>query len=199
MRRRATSRALLLSFAMTAGCSTFHGDPDSPKKNPHPTKRYELTAMAEAPGPWDSVIGSVSFEVANPGCTPENEFLGVHLLPRAFAIDFEMTRVGGNSWKGYFFRDALIDENYYGLGICRWDITNVSAEFITQGVDFPKSAFLKALLNEGPQSTYFKKTAYGDSTLVRYGPRDYSPTSLDVTQHPDGFFSVTVAVKELTP
>ena len=57
----------------------FHGDPDNPKKNPHPTKRYELTATVDAPGPWDDVNGRVYFDVVSTACLRENKFLGVYI------------------------------------------------------------------------------------------------------------------------
>ncbi|MEO8809334.1 MAG: hypothetical protein ABI386_03710 [Rhodanobacter sp.] len=92
-----------------------HGDPKNPKKNPHPVKRYEVIATAHAPGPWDAVSGTVFFDVVNLACTPEDKFLGVHAKPRDVAMDFEMARVDEKTWKGHFYRDAMLDEDYYGL------------------------------------------------------------------------------------
>jgi hypothetical protein len=49
--------ALVFALTLTTGCSMTHGDPKNPKKNPHPIKRYEVTATTDAPGPWDAVKG----------------------------------------------------------------------------------------------------------------------------------------------
>lgn len=176
-----------------------HGDPKNPKKNPHPVKRYEVIATADAPGPWDSVSGTAFFDVVNLKCTPENTFLGVHVKPQDVAIDFEMTRANDRTWKGYFYRDAIQDEDYYGLGVCHWDAISVSAGFAAQGMNFSSGSLLGSFLQKDSQVRYFKKNAYGNPALVRYGAQDYSAADTDVIQHPDAYFSITVTVKDVTP
>src|SRR5690348_17229322 len=86
---------LLLTSAFITGCSMAHGDPNHPRKNPHPAQRYEVIATAKAPGPWDKVKGYISYEVVSPKCTPEDKFLGVHAMPTDVGLEIEMTRVGG--------------------------------------------------------------------------------------------------------
>ena len=113
-----------------------HGDPKNPQKNPHPIRRYEVIATADAPGTWDSVKGYLTYEVANPECTPEDKFLGVHQLPREVGNDIAMTRVDEKTWKGYFYRDFVQDEDYYGLGRCHWDATSLVGVFVVHGETF---------------------------------------------------------------
>jgi hypothetical protein len=175
-----------------------HGDPQNPKKNPHPTKRYEVTAMAEAPGPWNSVSGAAIFDIVNLECTRENKFLGVHIKPQDVPIEFEMVRIDEKTWKGHFYRDAILDEDYYGLGICHWDATGVSVVFTAQGIDFTASGLTKFFLQEGPQTRYFKKSAYGDLAFTHYGAPSYSTIDINVAQNPDAYFPITVIVKEET-
>jgi hypothetical protein len=195
---KSTLTALFLSLAFTTGCSMSHGDPKNPKTNPNPVKRYEVTATADAPGPWDSVKGYISYKVINPNCTPEDKFLGVHALPSTEGQHIEMTRVDENTWKGYFYRDFILDEDYYGLGICHWDATSVGGVFVVRGETFGSSSILEDSLHSGPQTSYFKKSDYGNQALVKYGPQDYSAQDTDVIQHPDAYFRITIAVKEAT-
>lgn len=176
-----------------------HGDPKHPKKNPHPVQRYEVIATADAPGPWDSVHGYISYEVVNPDCTPKDKFLGVNELPQDVGVDIEMTRVDSKTWKGYFFRDAILDEDYYGLGICHWEATNVSANFTAHKAVFGAGDILNVLLQKGPQTEYFKKNDYGNPAIAVYGAQAYSSADPNVTKHLDAFFSVTVAIKEDKP
>lgn len=178
----------------------MHADPKNPKKNPHPVKRYELTATAEAPGPWDKVDGLISYEVVNPGCTPEDKFLGVHDMPQNVDVNIEMTRTGENTWKGYFYRDYLQGDDYYGLGICHWDTNTVGAGFTVHGETFGIGRTLNMFLGRGARTDYFKKSEYFDRSLK--GSAVWATTGADdpdVTKHPDHFFPITIAIKEVSP
>lgn len=176
----------------------MHGDPDHPKKNPHPIRRYEVTATSDAPGEWDSVKGYISYEVVNPACTPEDKFLGVHKMPQDVAHDVEMTRVNETTWKGNFYRDFLVDEDYYGLGVCHWDATSAGGVFVVHGGTFGSSDMLDVLIRQGPQTEFFKKSDFLEVARAHGG---YGTTSTDplVSESPDAFFPITVTVKELTP
>ncbi|THD06965.1 hypothetical protein [Rhodanobacter lindaniclasticus] len=171
-----------------------HGDPDHPDRNPHPVQRYEIIAIAEAPGPWDSVKGYLTYEVVNPACTPENKFLGVHIMPREVGLHIGMTRVDEKTWKGYFYRDYLQDEDYYGLGTCHWDPTSVGGVFVVHGMSFGSGDTLDGLLQKGSETEYFKKSEFLDrsSKIGGYG------TILDpaVIRNTEAFFPITVAIRE---
>jgi hypothetical protein len=191
--------ASLLAMALTTGCSPMsHGDPDHPDRNPHPVQRYEIIATAEAPGPWDSVKGYISYDVVNQECTRENKFLGVHILPRDVGLDIEMTRVDEKTWKGYFYRDYLQDDNYYGLGICRWDPVSVAGVFAVHGKFFGPGSVLQDFLQNGPQTEYFRKSEYVDRSLAGRAFLT-TPDDPEVIQHPEAYFPITVAVKAVSP
>ena len=172
-----------------------HSDPNHPRKNPHPVQRYEVIATTNAPGPWDKVKGYISYEVVNPKCTPEDKFLGVHAMPADVGIEVEMTRIAEDTWKGYFYRDYLQDEDYYGLGVCHWDVTSVGGSFVVHGGTFGAGDVLNVLLDKGPQTMFFKKSRFGGSD-GDYGTIPQDPA---VIQHPEAYFPITVAVKKATP
>ena len=176
-----------------------HGDPKKPKKNPHAVQRYEISATAPAPGPWEKVKGYISYEVVNPKCTPEDKFLGVHAMPQDVGVDIEMTRVDENTWRGYFYRDHMLDEDYYGLGVCHWDATSVGSGFIVHGETFGAGDTLEVLLSKGPQTEYFKVSEFMDHSLSGDGAWVTSANDPEVARHPDQFFPITIAVKEVTP
>ena len=175
-----------------------HDDPKNPKKNPHPLKRYEVTATADAPGPWDTVKGYISFQVANVQCVPQDSFTGARNIPNT-DFDFEMTRVDEKTWKGYFYRDFLQDEDYFGQGVCHWDTSGVGAEFITHGMSFTSTDLLDVFLRKGPQAEYFKKSQYLNHSSTLNSALVSSADTPEVVQHPDAFFPITVTVKEATP
>lgn len=175
-----------------------HGDPKHPKKNPHPVQRYEVIATANAPGPWDSVHGYIGYEVSNPDCTPKDKFLGVHAMPPVVGTEIEMTRVGEKTWKGYFYRDAMQDEDYFGLGMCHWDVASVSANFTLDSLTFGSGDVFDVLLKNGSQTEYFKKSAFLARSF-KHGGDGTTPNDPEVIQHPDAFFPITVAIKEVKP
>jgi len=172
-----------------------HGDPKNPKKNPHPVQRYEVIATADAPGSWDSVKGHISYDVVNPECTPEDKFLGVHALPQDVGHDIEMTRADERTWKGYFYRDFVQDEDYYGLGLCHWDVTQASPVFTSHGSNFVPGSGIE---NVKPYVEFFKKSDFLNHSLtdVGYGT---TPTDPEIALHPSAFFAITVTVKEAMP
>lgn len=175
-----------------------HGDPDHPDKNPHPVQRYEIIATAEAPGPWDSVKGYLTYDVINQECTPENKFLGVHIMPRDVGLDIEMTRVDEKTWRGYFYRDYLQDDDYHGLGTCHWDVTSVAGVFTVHEKVFGPGSVFQDFLRNGPQTEYFRKSEYEDRSRVGR-TLSTTPDDPEVIRHPKAYFPMTVAVKEVSP
>ena len=182
---------------MTQGTSSH------PAKNPHPVKRYEVTASSLAPGPWDAIEGYINYNIvkADNGvakCAPVGSFLGEQSLT-SIGVDIEMNRVDDHTWTGYLYRDALQDADYYNLGVCHWDVTSVSVSALARSVRFAWSDLFDDLLHHGGVTRYFKKSAYGDHSLARYGAPDLDPADPAVLQHPDDYFPVTIAIKESAP
>jgi len=173
----------------------MHGDPKNPEKNPHPVERYEVTATADVPGSWDSVKGYLPLAVANVECVPEDELTGGQDIPNKI-YDLKMDRVGEKTWRGYFYRDVLQDEDYFGLGVCHWDAINVGVVFEMHKVTFGASAILG---NEGMQTDYFRKSPYeGQSESTSHVPA-FSADNPLVIQRPEAFFPITVVVREVAP
>ncbi|PPU91323.1 hypothetical protein XalbCFBP2523_15085 [Xanthomonas albilineans] len=175
-----------------------HSDPHNPAKNPHPVKRYEVIATSHAPGPWDSIEGYIYYDIINTKCVPMKPFVGEQDVPDT-RVDISMIRVDDHTWKGYFYRDAFQDEDYYKLGVCHWDAMNAGVSAMRQGVRFNWVGMLDELLRGSTERRYFKKSVYGDLSFVPYGAPDLDPADDEVLQHPDAYFPVTIAVKEAMP
>lgn len=175
----------------------MHGDPDHPKKNPHPVKRYEVIATADTPGPWDSVNGYLPLAVTNVECVPKAPITDGRNVPNT-GYEFEMTRVDDKTWKGYFYRDFLQDEDYFGLGVCHWDAVGVTPTFVAHGVKFGAITWLDDALRKGPQTEYFKKSEFLDRSKEQ-SALGFSPANPQFIQRPEAFFPITVTIKEVTP
>ena len=189
--------ALILTIALTTGCSAMHGDPKNPEKNPHPVKRYEVTATVDSPGPWDSVKGVVFFDVVNAECVPQDTFTGGRNVPNT-SYDFEMVPIGRNTWRGYFYRDALRDDDYFGKGVCHWDAAQVAPDFKVDGVGFGSSQLVDDALRS-PQTDYFRKSDLSEQVKDLDSAPAFSVTRPEYKKNPDGFFPVTLTIKEANP
>ncbi|WP_196297472.1 hypothetical protein [Xanthomonas albilineans] len=192
----------IMPLALTAaGCSKgidVGNDGATGHLNPHPVKRYEVIATSHAPGPWDTIKAYIGYDVINEKCVPMMPFVGVRQTPNT-GLDVPMTQVDDHTWKGYFYRDALLDEDYFKLGVCHWDATSISANAVSQSIRFGWGGMLDELLSGSAETRYFKKSAYGDMSLVSSGAPDLDPADDEVIKHPDAYFSVTIAVKEAKP
>jgi hypothetical protein len=198
MKLHQMAAAAMLPLAVTACSPSIDAGSTKARLNPHPVKRYEVIATSDAPGPWDSIEGYIGYDVINRDCVPEGSFTGGQNVPNT-GLDIEMTRVDDHTWKGYFYRDALRDEDYFGLGVCHWDATSAGIAAIAKGVRFNWGTGLEPLLHDGLQTFYFKKSVYGDLSFARYGAPTLTAEDPEVRQHPDAYFRATIAVKETMP
>ena len=186
---------------------------DNPKKNLLPVKRYKVTVVTDAPGPWDSVNAIVFFDITDEKCVRIAPVIGSEIRPDGIDQEIEMTRVNENTWEGYFYRDLVLDENYYGRGVCHWDATQVAPHFVVHGESFGTSVWTEDALHKGPQVAYFRNSDYWDRSYKTYvihdpsgsttylggGAQDFSTTDPKRIQRPNDFFPITVTVKEARP
>jgi len=192
----------IMPLALTAaGCSKgidVGNDGATGHLNPHPVKRYEVIATSHAPGPWDTIEAYIGYDVINPKCVPLIPFVGQRHMPNT-GLDVPMTQVDDHTWKGYFYRDALLDEDYFNLGVCHWDVTSVGVSAKGKGVTFGWGGMLVELLRESQETYYFKNSVYGDTSFAPYGAPTLVADDDEVVQHPDAHFQVTISVKEAKP
>ncbi|ACB28287.1 hypothetical protein [Methylobacterium radiotolerans] len=191
--------AIMPLAATVTGCSKgidVGNDDATGHLNPHPVKRYEVIATTQAPGPWDSFEGAyIGYDVINKHSVPMIPFIGQQHVPNT-GINFPMVHINDQTWRGYFYRDAIQDEDYFNLGVCHWDATSVSVSAIAQGVRFSWGGLFSKLLHDGPETSYFKKTAYGDFSLVRYGAPNYSIVPPENNNDFEEYFPVTIDIIE---
>lgn len=197
------SSALLLSLALiTSACSSPMNKQPDIKLNPHPTQRFEMiVTVHDAPGSFDKVGAGVLFQVRNVDCVPHHPITGGSDVPSTLR-DFTLTRVDDHTWKGYFFKDLLQDEDYFGLGVCHWDVMSVGPDLYVHGMNFNPGLSLWNEPTQDHETRYFKKQTYLDRTLTNAnaGSADSWPAdSEDVKKHPDAFFPITVTIKGATP
>lgn len=171
--------------------------------SPHPTQRYEITVTVDAPEPVTAMSGGVAYEPVNVECVPKLPLEGAREVPNT-SRDFKLTSTdGGRTWKGYFFRDMIQNQDYFGLGVCRWDVTSVGAGFTMHGEAFGLSLSLEEMLTPDTYTSYFKKAEYFDNTIDNGIASEWRMANKDaaaeVAKNPDAYFPMTITVKEITP
>jgi hypothetical protein len=200
MPTRTVASLLLFSALITTACGSHMSTPDI-KQNPHPAKRYEITMTIEgAPGAFDSVDGYVMFQIQNDDCVPLQPGSGARLAPRK-SVPLTLSKVNdSNSYKSTFYLDQLKDENYFGLGICHWNVGGAGLNLKVRNVTFSPSMSLQDIQSQKTISRYFIDEDYHDA---RKGAEHMLPVNIGESS-PDGYkpelrtqlFSVTLTAKE---
>ncbi|RYH55861.1 MAG: hypothetical protein EON54_12470 [Alcaligenaceae bacterium] len=158
----------LLVAISTAACGQSMKQPDI-QFNPHPKMRYEITlTVQDAPGRFDAVDASVDYQVANEQCVPLAPVSGARLSPRKH-LPVALVPVSANVFKGEFYLDRLADQDYYGLGVCRWSVTGAGATLRVGGTEFSAPIFIEDILAKRPASRFFSALSYRESAPLPQG------------------------------
>lgn len=102
--------------------------PDSPnaKTNPNPIQRYEITVeLIDSPSDIQKITGIAHFGVGTRACLPYREKIARVTIGASYEKEFPLVRTSENTYQGHVFLDWPIDKNYYGLGVCKWEIATV--------------------------------------------------------------------------
>jgi len=120
--------ALLLALSACAAEKPMHDY----KQNPNPKQRYDITmTIADAPGPFASIEGIAQYQA--PDCWYTlNKLEGVHANPEQ-VLPITYTRVNDTTYVGTVYLDAMLDEDYYGRGVCHWTLTFASTSLKATG------------------------------------------------------------------
>lgn len=126
----------LLALVPLAACSPYAdaerdvaaGGRGLAKLNPAPKQAYELVlTLKDAPGPFAIVEGVAQYDVSN------YEDCG-RILPATGTAGritsqepVTLHKVSENEYRGTFYLDRMLDEDYYGRGACDWTPTGVGA------------------------------------------------------------------------
>lgn len=178
------------------------------KQNPNPKQRYQLIlTIANAPGPFASVEGFMQFDVKTPECLPPPKENDGHLWPTPTeTIPFAWTRISDTEYTGEVFIDGMIDEDYYGRGVCRWELIQARAALKATGAK-RETQFVPNIYPENIKagqfvSTYMLKADYPrhpeteSEDPVSFGLNDRSKMT---HLKDDEIFTITLTPKAIAP
>ncbi|KAF1718811.1 hypothetical protein CSC75_18085 [Pseudoxanthomonas wuyuanensis] len=206
------SMAVAASMALAA-CAPVQDSPGSGEQseeeplrkiNPNPKRAYVITMKIEgAPGPFAVVEGVAHYEVENRECGRYLKFAGT--FPRMTSSEtFEMTRISENEYRGMVYADLILDEDYFGRGVCRWKFIGTDG-FLRATADERDTRFRPGMNDDEVYAqksvtTYFWKERYPRSQtedFPSFGYTDrtrFAPHILD-----NDLFTITLVSQEVQP
>lgn len=141
-------KSMVLSAAfLICGCSDAAKSKSEPnvRLNSNPEKAYILDLkFLNPPGPLKDVEATAHYRVRD-YCTPPLPFSGA-VLPPEHTLPLAIKKISNDHYEAAFHQDALRDEDYFGLGVCKWALQNVTVKFKS-----PSTQFLASLLNTQDQ------------------------------------------------
>jgi len=135
------------------------------RRNPKPTP-YEVTMTIEnAPGPFGSIEGVMQYETRlNDLCLPDLGGMAGTRMRLKEHVPVALEKVGENTYRGIYYTDLLVDEDYYGLGVCRWSM--IAARVVLRAgkedgeANFFENIFFDDLVSKDRMKVYFWKGRY---------------------------------------
>lgn len=195
---------LLISLTACNPFSSFGNKPMADyKKNPNPKQRYEITmTIANAPGAFASVESTMLYDVINTQCLPppsSNPQGSSNHMTRP--VPFSLTKVSDTEYTGTVYTDFLLDEDYYGRGICYWQFQNIGVKLKATGAE-GETKFLPGLsaadlIGGKTVTTYFWKEGFPRSNTHNYpdfGLDDLNKFKPEIQKE---LFSITFKPKEV--
>lgn len=152
------------------------------KQNPNPRQAYRVVmTIADAPGPFAQMRALAHYDVVNRECLPPpKDNPGGHTAPVPTAPkEVPLERLADDTYAGVVHADRMLDEDYYGRGVCRWQLTGFVVQMKATGADgetlFVPSYSVEKLLAGEPETVYFNKISYRDHNGT-YEPIDFGET-----------------------
>lgn len=204
-----------LVLLATAGCGSNYADSQAKaplrKLNPAPTQAYEirltlanasdLSSAADGKSPFTVVEGTVQFDASNGARCGKSNALSGHVPTLSSHEPFRLSRVSATEYVGTVYADMLLDEDYYGRGVCHWALTEARVAFRARA-DIADTRFVaglsaKEVLAGGTQARHFWKGYYPrfeDGQHADYGMNQLDTVPADKLNE---FFTVTLTARKI--
>lgn len=172
------------------------------KEHPQPKRAYQLTMVIEnAPGPFGLVEGSAQYNVANHlECGQRNPASGTRSRIGTNP-ELHWKLVAANTYIATVHPDLMVDEDYYGNGVCRWQFTEARARLKATGAveetRFVPGFLAADILAEKTVTLYFWAGGYPRSGMENYPDFGKSTPDKFGENIRDQLFTITLTAKEV--
>ncbi|WP_416192459.1 hypothetical protein [Neisseria sp. CCUG12390] len=174
------------------------------RQNPNPKEAYRIRIkINDAPGPLKLMSDmSVGYLADNCEYLITSEIIGAKAHPRK-SLKFPIHKISENEYETVVYRDAMLDEDYFGEGVCRWKPDGFGTGFKTTGLpeetEFSINDFVDNLIEQKTMTKYYWKALYPYPThpqndYVDFGnesPNDFSP------ENQKNLFTMTATIEEI--
>lgn len=179
------------------------------KERPDPKRAYRIVMTIEnGPGPLVPDPGSTQHDIANlQECGRINHNTGMAYHVNAHP-QFEWKKMSESEYEGTVYADQMVDEDYFGRGVCHWKFTFANGSLSATGAEnetrFQPTIEAEEIAAGKTVTWYFWKGRYPvDSPLPSNGKgfssSGYrSPEEFKAELRED-LFSITLAAKEWQP
>lgn len=172
--------------------------------NPSPKNAYEIrVVLKDAPGPFAELDAAAQYDVVNAGeCGEPQPISGA--VPRISTSEaVKLERVSETEFVGRVYTDQVLDEDYYGRGVCHWKFveTRVSMRESSNpmATSFVAALGADAIEQGGSKPTFFWEGHYPKAEIDNYA--EFGDPSLDHV--PDArkseFFEVVISAQQAQP
>ncbi|MBB3228354.1 hypothetical protein FHW69_002989 [Luteibacter sp. Sphag1AF] len=137
------------------------------RHNPHPSHPYEITIdLHDMPYPEDRVTASGQFEIVDLSCIPVRggPLNPMRIPPATKFVNIPLSKGMDGKYRGYAFVDEFMDEDYFGLGVCKWILQFMSTKISSRGVSFTASVRTRKDHKESQQTSYFHRNWYNPTS-----------------------------------
>jgi len=204
-----------LVLLAAAGCGSNYADSSAKaplrKLNPAPTQAYEIrltlanasdvSSAADGKSPFTVVEGTVQFDASNGARCGKSNALSGHVPTLSSHEPFRLSRISATEYVGTVYADMLIDEDYYGRGVCHWALTEtrvaLRARADSADTRFVAGLPAKKVLAGGTQARYFWKGYYPrfeDGQHADYGTDQLNAVPADKVNE---FFTATLTARKI--
>lgn len=123
---------LVASVLCLPGCGKKYDSVPSPKTkiNPSPQEKYLVSVYAGNGMPRKVRVQAI-YHITNKKCIPLDygRALGGVRLDYPVKVDLTPKYISENKFLVLVGIDKILPGNYWGLGLCRWDLDNISVSF----------------------------------------------------------------------
>ncbi len=174
------------------------------KQRPDPQKTYRIEMTIEnAPGPFAVVEGVAHYSVSN-------HFECGHIDPVPGVASrittsppIVWTPLGDGRYETTVHEDLLVDEDYYGRGVCHWEFVEAGAILKATGTAgetrFLPSISAEKIAAQKTMTLYFPAERYPTSEMADFGDHGHSSLEKYKPEFRDTLFSITLFAKGVEP
>ena len=182
------------------------------KLNPEPKQAYRVKIkINDAPGPM-KLVSDLNIGYIAPNCSYViSRLAGARANPEK-KVSSKIDQIGQDEYESIFYLDAVLDEDYFGEGVCRWQAYGFGLAF--QATGKPEETFFNfgydidnGVIEKKTMTRYYWKGAYpylrkedgsiyDDGNTVSFGN---SPDELNnyTIEQQKNLFTITVTLEEV--